>query len=550
MKTLLDKKRSIVGGGLRAFWPALTYKIRDLFLTDRAVGEIHGTAAEPGPGVRYVVDTGSDMTIAGDVLTMTPGSFGNPGLYYDLQSRVCGLAVVTRINKAFSGYFQAGFDNDRSSVINTGWYVGAGAVMYFYDGAVVTASLGGVDYPMGYISAGVDYDFAVVLRDTGVLLLAKAATDTQWRLMWVGTASNAASLYPCLINNDTTLNAKRFEAFNAPGGYAAQYGIATSRVASPASGETATMTADAIVEFTWTPAAAETLEVQFRRVDDNNCWLLRCDQAAGTLKLYEKSAGVETERDAGKTQTWSVGTAYRIVIITDTATIRTFVANVLKHGYTTATFQQTATGVMVGGFATGSNLVCYPRLAPPLPFDRAIREFMAYGDSKSLGGYQPGLLADLNDEHAETWTYETCALGGATVASKLATIETDLGAVVRTPEIALLNLGANDVNSLPSEAQWTADYLATLDAIHARWPACQCYIMRPWRRGYASQCNSLATWIAAIVAARSSFAHLGPDERVFLENGDDGATYTTDGTHPNAAGYALTAVQWRSVIGV
>jgi lysophospholipase L1-like esterase len=86
-----------------------------------------------------------------------------------------------------------------------------------------------------------------------------------------------------------------------------------------------------------------------------------------------------------------------------------------------------------------------------------------------------------------------------------------------------------------------------LAAVHTKWPACQIYIMRPWRRGEAADCNTLATWIADIVALLD-YAHEGPDERVFLENGDDGATYTSDGIHPNEAGSALTAQQWRTLL--
>ena len=56
------------------------------------------------------------------------------------------------------------------------------------------------------------------------------------------------------------------------------------------------------------------------------------------------------------------------------------------------------------------------------------------------------------------------------------------------------------------------------------------------------------TWRKAS-GARAAWAHLGPDERAFLENGDDGVTYTTEGVHPNAAGYALTAAQWQAVMG-
>jgi lysophospholipase L1-like esterase len=74
--------------------------------------------------------------------------------------------------------------------------------------------------------------------------------------------------------------------------------------------------------------------------------------------------------------------------------------------------------------------------------------------------------------------------------------------------------------------------------------------MRPWRRTYGAECSTLKTWIADLVAANPGVAFSGPDEGGFLENGDDGATYTGDGVHPNAADYTLTASEWVSVLGL
>jgi hypothetical protein len=42
----------------------------------------------------------------------------------------------------------------------------------------------------------------------------------------------------------------------------------------------------------------------------------------------------------------------------------------------------------------------------------------------------------------------------------------------------------------------------------------------------------------------------GPDEAVFLENGDNGATYMNDDVHPNHGGYMLTAKKWRETLGL
>jgi len=131
-----------------------------------------------------------------------------------------------------------------------------------------------------------------------------------------------------------------------------------------------------------------------------------------------------------------------------------------------------------------------------------------------------------------------------------ALVDADLAAMTTgTPTIIMFNLGANDVVSLPAEATWKANLVYILDAFHAKWSGAKVYVMRPWRRGEAADCNTLATWIAAVIAdGRSAWAFVGPDERVFLEGGDDGVTYTVDGIHPNATGYALTGLKWVEVV--
>lgn len=147
-------------------------------------------------------------------------------------------------------------------------------------------------------------------------------------------------------------------------------------------------------------------------------------------------------------------------------------------------------------------------------------------------------------------TMTTIARTGATVASMKALVDADLAATTAV-EVgsALVNLGINETGSLPSQATWEGDLGYILDAFRVKWPQVSVYVMRPWQRDCGADCDTIATWIGNVVGARSAWAFVGPDERMFLENGDDGVTYTSDGKHPNAAGYALTAAQWQTVIG-
>lgn len=114
----------------------------------------------------------------------------------------------------------------------------------------------------------------------------------------------------------------------------------------------------------------------------------------------------------------------------------------------------------------------------------------------------------------------------------------------------LFNLGVNDVaQGLPSQAVWEANLAYILDAFHAKWPNIQVYVARPWYRANPAGCDTIAGWIANVVTARAGWATLGPDERVWLEGGDDGATMTSDGTHYSAAGLIENAAQWQTVMG-
>jgi lysophospholipase L1-like esterase len=183
---------------------------------------------------------------------------------------------------------------------------------------------------------------------------------------------------------------------------------------------------------------------------------------------------------------------------------------------------------------------------------------MAYGDSKATS-YTPNLLASLNaipvsaTVSAES---DNLSIPGITLSGMMARYTSDLAARGSQDgmnyRFVLLTVGVNDVVAgLPPEATWRANFATLIDAIHAKFPAAKVGIARPWERGAALQAgmNSLATWIAAEVTPRAAWAFLGPDERVYLENGDNGTTYTDDGIHPNAAGQAVAASLWKTAMG-
>lgn len=180
-----------------------------------------------------------------------------------------------------------------------------------------------------------------------------------------------------------------------------------------------------------------------------------------------------------------------------------------------------------------------------------IKNALYYGDSATVGSNFPFYFAAWmgNYRLMQLWREYPLriAVGGRTVATAQDAIDSDLAAAVGTPDVILFNLGKNDAGGALTEATWKTELAYILDAFHVKWASAQVYLMRPWRRDCEVNCDSMATWMEAVITSRA-WCYLGPDERVWLENGDDGETYTTDGVHPNDAGQRLTAQQWASVI--
>lgn len=169
------------------------------------------------------------------------------------------------------------------------------------------------------------------------------------------------------------------------------------------------------------------------------------------------------------------------------------------------------------------------------------------GDSKTAGDDWVGLLVgDLTDAQGVEWIERAPrgAVAGYTAADWAAAIDSHLALVTGTANIVTINLGANDVSSLPVEATWKADMTGIIDALLAKWPSANIYIARPWRQGEDTDCDTLAGWIDDIVATYASGVYVGMDERVWLENGDNGATYTSDGIHYTADAQQVCADAW------
>jgi lysophospholipase L1-like esterase len=176
----------------------------------------------------------------------------------------------------------------------------------------------------------------------------------------------------------------------------------------------------------------------------------------------------------------------------------------------------------------------------------------ALGDSKTAGDtWVPLLVTALEGRLGAGWSEQPGRFGipGATVLILRDYVNTNLPAEFAAAAVALINIGANDEPSLPLDTDWRAELTSIIDSLRARSPSILVYVARPWRRGYAANCDTLAGWVATVVGTYGAGVFLGMDERVWLENGDDGNTYTVDGIHYNDAGESVAAHMWLKAMG-
>lgn len=357
MRNSMKLVMNMLGGG-----GGVVYLYHDEFTSDVAAGAVNGTLTEPGGQTRTVVDTNSVGAISGGRFRfngslaandrMITGSFAHAG------GRAFGMVIPTRANVGVN--LVAGVASAATGLAGVGAirFVSASALRIIEVTTTVISS---------YTLGANEWCLVFVERPAGggLLFLRNGTTGAYKLLMVFSRLSVSGFLRLAAGNGALTADVETddWEITDLSGNYATDFGLATNHIASPTDGQTTTQTADAHVEVTWTPGSAETLTLLFRRLDDDNCLKLVCDQAGGTIKLFSRTAGVDTELDAGKTQTWTVGTAYRVYAWMEGTQIYTFTSTAVatltvKHN-TTSSVQQSSTGVMVSGSAAIANLATW-----------------------------------------------------------------------------------------------------------------------------------------------------------------------------------------------
>jgi hypothetical protein len=569
--------------------------LRDYFTGSLSAGSVNSTAAAPGPGTRTVIDTANHISVS-NKLDFDGGksAWGDPGLWYAGLTRAPGQMLLARIDAKDAGSMLFGLDQNQSGTIRTGTNLGGA-----YSINASTAAATSMQILGRRLSSSID--LCLIQRANGYMWLMNQMG--KWELLWANTAESWTPEYPALASYASAFNCLRIIApkerylpsptvsdgfstttsdglghaeTSGPGaGGSSQtwsdsigtWGVSAGACSAAAlAGGLAVRTVDCktphlILDIAITHAAGSAGLVFWYQDDSNYCTAYT---DATDLKITQTVAGVTTEI-ASVAITYSAGAVLRVVI--KDRIIRAYYNGVYKSGpelcyYPDLTSQTRAGLYTTSTLNTFDNFTAYAiglegqhnRLNKHLP--RPItQEIIHIGDSKVWPN--PAYIPELSDKLAAASIIQPAYYTTRRVWSypgydttEMATIINDLIDTLtnESPYRILINLGINDCPSMPTEAAYKANYASILDALHAAFPTAKIICMIVWGRGYATECNTLANWQADVISTRSTWAKLGPDERIFLENSDDGATYTADGIHPTAAGYTLTAEQWKDAI--
>ncbi len=186
---------------------AIKYLLRDEFIAPLATGSVNGTAAEPGPGTRTVVDTGNNISLSGGKLVFANGT-GTWGQTYlaepALVGRVPGIIGIFDITPSQTNkFFQLGF-----GTLVTGYpdYMGvqfstSAAIRFFgnHSGAVIPI--------VGSYVTATNYKVAIIQRSNGSFLFVKGGIYTNYTLLYSYNVGTTANLVPFYSSYDAAGNA-------------------------------------------------------------------------------------------------------------------------------------------------------------------------------------------------------------------------------------------------------------------------------------------------------------------------------------------------------
>jgi hypothetical protein len=173
------------GSPLPSLTSGVSYTVRDEFTTNLGAGSVNGTAAEPGPGSRTVVDAAGQLTLNAGALTIAAGA-GIPTLKYAAVSRANGRLAIfaqnTSAGRPLCGFFLAAGNSEATIELT--------ASGRFYVNNATALTVG----PAWSVPGA--YSLAIALRSAGAYFLGKGGAFTNWTLLWNTDLGSTASVVP------------------------------------------------------------------------------------------------------------------------------------------------------------------------------------------------------------------------------------------------------------------------------------------------------------------------------------------------------------------
>lgn len=578
----------------------LVYLLRDDFTTALVAGSVNGTNAEPGPGLRTVVDAENKLSITGGALLFSGGKAtpvtGDPGIWYQSLPRVSGAIFQAEFNCSTlaSKILDIGWDTNQSGA--TSWGIttnGTVDIRVRDSGTAIVVGTG--------LATNTSYRVTTIMQTFGAQVFLHGGAYINPTLVYVCTTGNTSPCYPAISNNNAVFTddyvivptALWMATPIASDGFASAFGttdgaghvdtsplgaggsdltwtqqvgawtVATGKAnASALSGGKAlatvpaTLTPDLLIAAALTRSAG-VVGLVVRYTDTSNYVVAYHD---GTnAKLDQVVAGVTTNKISAAA-TYSASAILRAQVDGQNAQLW---YNTTRVG-TTSSLDSSLVGTNVGIYTTDTgntfdNFNVYARgtsneysyLNSFFLTSRPQRLF-AVGDSKTAGDDWVQLLINsLATATSQNWEEVSPRYGisGYTAAQMKTYIDANLSSVAGTAHRATINLGANDMSSMPVQATFKANYTSIIDSLRAKWSGIKIYCALPWRQGLDSDSNTLCTWILDVIATYPSNVYAGLDERVTIKAGDNGVTNTVDGIHYSAAGETAAAAGWLTAMG-
>lgn len=326
-----------------------TWYVSDTFTTNLAAGSVNGSAAEPGPGLRAVTDTGNKLSLSSGSAVIAGKTTDNadPYLSYAAVTRAAGVAQFTAVQYPASGArFRFGFGSNEY-------------------GRISASEINALAFGYGAAAHETEYKSIIVLRTAGAFHLASGgAFGEGYKLGYVTAADTTASLAPAfyISDSDSASNCRELKVGKLGGTWLETYGPGALVVSGAISaGQTFTHEANFLAYFTLTSnGTSGNTDIFFRVQDATNYWHLQIAND-GSATLNEVVSGSPTSRGTAAAGVFADGE--RCCIRADGTAIRIFDAGSDRIIYTSATNFQTATSGEIDALATGAalaNLEVYP----------------------------------------------------------------------------------------------------------------------------------------------------------------------------------------------